>query len=56
MEDQDDILEFDVSASSNGKRTGLLTTACVLSWIMGGIMVLSTGLMLLMKNFFLKLS
>ncbi|CAG5087185.1 hypothetical protein [Parvicella tangerina] len=53
MENEDEVLEFDLN-STKKERTGLLTTACVLSWIMGGLMVLATGAMMLMKSFFFE--
>lgn len=52
MENQDEVLEFDLNASQKGVRTGLLTTASILSWIWGGLIVLMTGLMMIMKSFF----
>jgi hypothetical protein len=46
----DEVLEFDSDSFQSKERTGLLTTACVLSWIMGGLMVLVCALMFLMKG------
>ncbi|MCB9188616.1 MAG: hypothetical protein H6600_10145 [Flavobacteriales bacterium] len=52
MENHDEVLEFDVNSNQKQERTSLLTVACILSWIMGGLMVFATGLMLMMKSFF----
>lgn len=54
MDNQDDVLEFDLMAPKKGERTGLLTTACVLSWIWGGLAVLGSGFMMLLKSFFFE--
>lgn len=54
MDNQDEVLEFDLN-TSQGERTGLLTTACVLSWIMGGLVVLSCGIMVLLKGKFIEM-
>lgn len=52
--EENEILEFDLNNSNNGTRTGTLTTASVLSWIMGGLMVLGSLFMLLLKGFLIK--
>ncbi|MCB9196621.1 MAG: hypothetical protein H6598_10390 [Flavobacteriales bacterium] len=48
--EENEILEFDLEQQNQGVRTGMLTTASVLSWIMGGLMVLTCGIMLLVKG------
>lgn len=48
--ENDEVLEFDVNSSFKKERTSLLTTASVLSWIMGGLMVLTCGIFVLLKT------
>lgn len=47
MENHDEVLEFDLQSNGQGERTGMLIAASVLSWIMGGLMVLGCGFMFL---------
>ena len=51
----DEILEYDSNSQDKQVRTGLLTTASILSWIWGGLMILVLVFAYAMKSMFVKL-
>lgn len=50
MEDNNEVLEFDLDHSKGGEVTSTLRVSAVLSWIMAGLMILICGILLLAKG------
>ncbi len=50
MEENNEVLEFDLDQHHQGELTSTLKVSSILSWIMAGIMIVMCGLMLLAKG------